>query len=303
MKAPSIYVIIVNWNGKKDTLECLSSLLLVRKQYPLLSVVIVDNDSKDGSPEEIKKHYPWAYCIHSDQNLGFAGGNNKGIAYALDHDADYIWLLNNDTIVDKNVLSMMSSFQDPVVGAVGSKIYFFKGHEYHHDRYKKKECGKVLWYAGGLIDWKNMLASHRGVDEVDDGQFDTQIETDFITGCSFCIRSEVIRKVGLLDESYFMYMEDLDYSLRIQKLGFKTVYNPCSVLWHKNASSSGGSGSSLHEYYQTRNRLKIGMTYAPFRTKCALLREGVRILTGASDIKKQAVSDFLRGMMGQKYEK
>ena len=302
MKFPSVYAIIVNWNGKADTLECLSSLAKVRNKYQLLSVVVVDNGSTDGSIREIKVKFPWVHCIDEGKNLGFSGGNNIGISYAEEKKAEYIWLLNNDTVVDTDVLSLLSSFQDTSVGAAGSKIYFYKGYEFHKNRYQQKDLGHVLWYAGGIIDWKNMLASHRGVDEVDKGQYESEMKTDFITGCSFFIRTSVIKQVGLLDESYFMYMEDLDYSLRIQRLGLKTVYNPASVLWHKNASSSGGSGSRLHEYYQTRNRLKIGMKYAPLRTKLALLREGVRILAGASSIKKRAVFDFLKGTMGQYHE-
>ena len=301
MNSASIFVIVVNWNGNTDTVECISSLAKVRTLFPLLSIVVVDNGSTDGSIAEVKKKFSWVHCIDVGKNLGFAGGNNIGITYAMEQRAEYIWLLNNDTVADTGVLSSLSSFKDPSVGAIGSKIYFSKGHEYHKTRYRKKNLGSVLWYAGGIIDWDNMLASHRGVDEVDIGQFDIEQETDFITGCSFFVRSDVLKKVGVLDESFFMYMEDLDLSLRIQKAGYKTVYNPHSVVWHKNASSSGGSGSTLHEYYQTRNRLKIGMKYAPLRTKVALLREGIRILMHSSPIKKQAVLDWMQGHMGKYY--
>lgn len=302
MKFPSVFAIILNWNGKTDTLECLSSLGVVRKKNPSLSVVVVDNGSTDGSVEEVTKKFPWAHIIDAGKNLGFSGGNNRGITYALKQDAEYVWLLNNDTVVDKNVLCSISSFRNPSVGAVGSKIYFYKGCEYHKGRYKKSDLGNVFWYAGGIIDWNNALASHRGVDEVDHGQFDVEVITDFITGCSFFIRTSVIKQIGLLDESYFMYMEDLDYSLRIQQAGFQTVYNPRSIVFHINASSSGGSGSSLHEYYQTRNRIRIGMKYAPPRTKVALLKEGFRILLKGTAIRKQAIFDAFRGRFGEYHE-
>jgi hypothetical protein len=302
MKFPSVYAIIVNWNGKADTLQCLSSLAKVRSKPQSLSVVVVDNGSTDGAIKEIKEKYPWGHCISVGKNIGFSGGNNIGITYAKEQKAEYIWLLNNDTVVGTNVLSAVRSFQDASVGAVGSKIYFYKGCEYHKGLCKKSDLGNVLWYAGGSIDWNNMLASHRGVDEVDHGQFDVEAKTDFITGCSFFIRTSVINQVGLLDESYFMYMEDLDLSLRIQRGGFITLYNPGSIVWHKNASSSGGPGSSLHEYYQTRNRLKIGMKYAPLRTKLALIKEGICVLAGAPSIKKRAVFDFIKGTTGQYHE-
>jgi len=302
MKVSSVYAIIVNWNRKTDTLRCLSSLEKVRNTYQTVSVVVVDNGSTDGSIREIADKFPWVRCIEAGKNLGFAGGNNIGITYGEEQKAEYLWFLNNDTVVDKNVLRALVSFRDPSVGAVGSKIYFYKGCEFHKNRYKKRDLGNVLWYAGGTIDWNNMLASHRGVDEVDRGQYDREVKTDFITGCSFFIRTSVIHQIGLMDESYFMYMEDLDFSLRIQRRGFKTVYNPASIVWHKNASSSGGPGSSLHEYYQTRNRLKIGMKYAPFRTKLALIKEGICVLAGAPSIKKRAVFDFIKGTTGQYHE-
>ena len=302
MKTPSIYAIIVNWNGKTDTLECLSTLGVVRENQPFLSVVVVDNGSTDGSVEEITKKFSWVHCIEAGKNLGFSGGNNRGITYAMKQNAEYVWLLNNDTVVDKNVLSAISSFRNPSVGAVGSKIYFYKGCEYHKGSYKKSDLGNVLWYAGGIIDWNNVLASHCGVDEVDHGQSDVEAKTDFITGCSFFIRTSVIKQIGLLDESYFMYMEDLDYSLRIQQAGFQTVYNPRSIVFHKNASSSGGSGSSFHEYYQTRNRIRIGMKYAPLRTKVALLKEGFYILLKGTAIRKHAIFDAFRGRFGKYHE-
>lgn len=302
MKSLSTCAIIVNWNGKTDTLECLSSLEVVRKLNPSLSVVVVDNGSTDGSQEAIASKFSWVNVITLKKNLGFAGGNNVGIEYALTQGAGYIWLLNNDTVVDKNVLSALSSFQDPLVGGVGSKIFFSKGREYHKDRYGAKDLGRVIWYAGGTIDWKNMLASHRGVDEVDHGQFEKEEKTDFITGCSFFIKADVVEKIGLLDDSYFMYMEDLDYSLRIQRFGLKTMYNPTSLVWHKNASSSGGSGSALHEYYQTKNRLRIGMKYAPPRTRAALLREAFRTLFMGPSIKRRAIIDWLLGRFGKSYE-
>lgn len=214
-----------------------------------------------------------------------------------------MWLLNNDTEVDKDVLSFLNVFDDPTVGACGSKIYFAPGHEYHNDRYAKEERGRVFWYAGGLVDWDNMYASHRGVDEVDHGQYDAPIETPFITGCSFVVRSDVVRRVGMLDDAYYLYLEDLDWSLRIQKAGYKTLYAPTSIVWHVNAGSSGRPGNPLHEYYFTRNRLLFGLRYAPLRTKVALLREGTKFLFGKSPIRRKAIIDALTGRFGKQYEK
>ncbi len=298
-----IYIVIVNWNGKKDTEACLNSLRRVTRHGNEMHVLVVDNGSSDDSVVYFQSRFPWIHIIPTGSNLGFTGGNNVGIQYALAHNADFVWLLNNDTIVDKNVLSFLDVFDDPKVGACGSKIYFAPGREYHNDRYTKDERGRVFWYAGGLVDWDNMYASHRGVDEVDHGQYDRPVETPFITGCSFIVRSEVVRKVGILDDAYYLYLEDLDWSLRIQKAGYKTLYAPTSIVWHVNAGSSGRPGNPLHEYYFTRNRLLFGLRYAPLRTKVALLREGARFIFGKAPLRKKAVLDALTGKFGKQYEK
>lgn len=298
----SVYAIIVNWNGVADTLVCLQSLQNVNESYAGLTVVVVDNGSTNDSVSQIKKKFPGVHIIETGKNLGFTGGNNIGMEYALKQNADYIWMINNDTVVDKNVLSFVSTFKDKAIGACGSKIYFAPGHEYHIDRYTDKERGKVIWYAGGLMDWDNIYASHRGVDDVDHGQYDEPLETPFITGCSFIVRADIVRSVGKLDDAYYLYLEDLDWSLRIQHAGYKTMYVPSSIVWHVNAGSSGKPGNPLHEYYFTRNRLLLGFRYAPFRTKFALVREAVRLFFGQSSVRRSAVLDALSGKFGKQYE-
>ena len=232
-------------------------------------------------------------------NLGFTGGNNQGIRQALKWGADAVWLLNDDVKVDKYALSeLVKSIYDVQVGAAVPKIYFYPGFEFHKERYSKRELGKVIWYAGGEIDWDNCIGKHRGVDEVDVGQFDKQTETEFATGCSILIKREAIEKVGLLNEKYFMYLEDLDYSMRLKQYGFKIVYQPKAAVWHKNAQSSG-VGDDLHDYFFTRNRLLFGFEYAPLRTKLALLRESGRIMMKGSMWQKQGVIDFYLRKFGK----
>jgi hypothetical protein len=294
--------VIVNWNGKDDTLACLATLKKVKKDGVALTVIVVDNGSTNDSVNVIKKAHPWVTLLATGENLGFTGGNNVGIKKALDLGCDLVWLLNNDTLVHPNVLSFVDAFKDERVGIVGSKIYFAPGYEYHHDRYKEDERGKVIWFAGGRIDWDNMYASHRGVDEVDRGQYDAPADTDFVTGCSLIVRREVLDKIGNLDDKYFLYSEDLDFCMRAKKAGWRLLYYPKSIVWHVNAGSSGGAGNELHEYYMTRNRLLVGMRYAPGRTKAALIREATRFLMSGSPVKKQAVSDFLLGKWGKQYE-
>jgi GT2 family glycosyltransferase len=301
LSTKKVFAIIVNWNGKADTDTCLSSLQKIDHKKTEFHIIVVDNGSTDGSLAELRRNHPDVTYIPVGENLGFTGGNNRGISHALNNKADYIWLLNNDTYVDKNVLSMLWAFDDPSVGAVTGKIYFAPHHEYHIDRYKEPERGKVIWYAGGIIDWHNMYASHRGVDEVDHGQYDNNGSTPYISGCSFMVRTDVVKKVGLLDDRYYLYLEDLDWSLRIQKSGYKTLFCPSSVLWHINAGSSGRPGNPLHEYYFTRNRLLLGFRYAPVRTKFALFREAIRFLF-SSPLKRKAVLDACFGRFGKQYE-
>lgn len=301
MNKPHVFAIIVNWNGKEDTKVCLRSLRKITKKDLLFDIIVVDNGSTNDSVAVLKKEFSEVVLLETGKNLGFTGGNNFGMQYALNHGADFVWLLNNDTFVDKNVLSCLSVFKDPKVGICGSKIYFAPDHEFHHDRYKTQERGKVFWYAGGLVDWANMYASHRGVDEVDRGQYDKVEPTSFITGCSMMIRRAVIDRIGLLDDRYYLYLEDLDFCLRTKKAGFELWYVPSSVLWHVNAGSSARPGNPLHEYYFTRNRLLLGSRYAGSRTKFALAREAMRFVLTGSPVRRKAVFDACFGRFGNRF--
>ena len=294
-----VFVIILNWNGASDTCACLASLEKSKVKSQKSKVIVVDNGSIDDSVATIRKNFPNVEVIETGKNLGFAGGNNIGIRRALEDGADFVWLLNNDTFVDTNALvSLVDAFKGDNVGVAGSKIYFAPGREYHHERYKEKDRGHVLWYAGGIIDWNNMYASHRGVDEVDKGQYGDVEETPFVTGCSMMVKKEVFEKIGLLDEKFFAYLEDLDFCLRARRAGYKFLYVPQSVIWHKNAGSSG-VGSDTHQYYMTRNRLLVGFRYAPMRTKLALAREALRFGLIGQSINRKAVVDALIGRWGK----
>lgn len=295
-----VAIILVNWNGKEDTLACLASLGKLITQNSKFKSIVVDNGSTDDSVVAIRKKFPNVDVIETGQNLGFAGGNNVGIRMALERGADFVWLLNNDTIVDKYALTtLVDAFGEHRAGIAGSKIYFSSGREYHKERYRQIDRGRVLWYAGGVIDWKNMYASHRGVDEVDKGQYDTMEETPFATGCSMIMRKEVIEAIGLLDEKLFLYFEDVDFCLRAKHRGWLSLYVPKSIVWHVNASSSGSSGSDTHQYYQTRNRLFMGIRYAPIRTKVALIREGIQYVMTGSSIRRKAILDALTWRIGK----
>ncbi len=291
-----VVIVTVNYNTEKDTLDLIESINKIRKDDFLIEVVVVDNGSKDkfALPKEYEKDI---LLIKSEINKGFSGGYNIGIKKALEKKADYVLIVNNDTIMDplmvKNLLKVLES--DAKIGAVTPKIYFAKGHEFHKDRYTKEELGRVFWYAGGYMDWKNVQSIHRGVDEVDNGQYDKTEKTDFASGCCILFKREVLDKVGLFDDKYFLYYEDADLNERIKKAGYKIYYVPPAVLVHVNASSSGGAGSLLQDYFITRNQMLFGMKYAPLRAKIALIRQSLKLLQSGRPNQKKAIKDFYLG--------
>lgn len=288
-----IDIIILNWNGAGFIKDCLASVASVVKTNFSLETIVVDNASTDDSAKTIRESFPWVKLLVNKENLGFAQGNNIGIEYALKNGADYIMLLNNDTIVDKNLIEELVKMgeNDGTIGILGPKIYFAKGYEFYKNRYQEEDKGKVIWYAGGIIDWDNILASHRGVDEVDSGQYDKVGETDYVSGCCLIVKRKVFEKVGFLDPKYYLYYEENDFEQRAKKDGFKIVYVPKAFLWHLNAASSS-SGSKLQEYYIARNRLLFGMHFAPIRAKIALLKESLKTLINGNYWTKKGILDF-----------
>ncbi|MBI2268183.1 MAG: glycosyltransferase family 2 protein [Candidatus Blackburnbacteria bacterium] len=298
-----VFAVILNWNRKQDTIECLESIKKLTISGFQFSVVVVDNGSMDGSWEvlqSIKLPRIDYHFIENKENLGYAGGNNVGMKYALDAGADYVLVLNNDTIVSRDLVAnfLNAAEEHKEVGIFSPKIYFAPGFEFHQERYKKDETGRVIWYAGGKFDWKNILGTNRGVDEVDKGQYNKRIKIDFATGACMFIRRELLEAVGLFDEKYFLYLEDVDLSSRAKRHNWKILYLPKAQLWHK-VSRSSGIGSQLNDYYITRNRLLFGRRYASFRAKIALFREALVLLVFGREWQKIGVADFLLGKFGR----
>ena len=284
----------MNFNTDNDTHDLLRSLEKAHTTGFKLEVIVVDNGSKTEFQLEPQEKNDNIIFIRSNSNTGFSGGNNIGIREALKRRADYVLAVNNDTIVHpdmiKNLLETLDS--DPKIGVTVPKIYFAKGREFHIDRYKPNELGKVFWYAGGFTDWANVKSIHRGVDDVDHGQYDKIEQVTFATGCCMCFKREVLEQVGVFDDRYFLYYEDADLNERIQRAGYKIYYVPAAVLIHVNAASSGGAGNVLQDYFITRNQMLFGMTYAPLRTKLALLRQSIRYLLTGRPMQKRAIQDY-----------
>lgn len=302
-KTPSVSIIILTTNALAMTKEQLLDVAKLDVKGLNTECLVVDNGSKDGTEEAIKNYklpnmkYKF---IQSGANLGFAGGNNVGIKDALRRNFDYIILMNNDLILPKDIVTKLVGYMEksPEVGIASPKMYFAKGYEFHKDRYKESEKGKVFWYAGGIIDKDNVYTTHRGVDEVDRGQYNGIEETDVANGACVIIRKQVFKKIGLLDHSFFLYWEDADFSERAKRAGFKVMYYPETCMWHKVSASTGGSGSPTNDYFLTRNRFFYSMRYSSLRTKFAVLRDTIRIIFIGRTWQKWGAFDALIGRKG-----
>lgn len=268
---PKVFIIILNWNNWADTKECLKSL--ENNDYPNCEVVVVDN----GSDEKLQITNAEIKVIYNKENLGFSGGNNVGIEYALKNNADYVLLLNNDTIVSDDFLEKLVSTgeADEKIGFLGPKIYFLC-HAVPDTVSKAcqaptlasrqgRSLAEKIWFAGGEINWLYNKGTMRGCGEIDNGQYNspTLQETEYITGCCLLAKREALEKIGLMPDEYFLYYEDADWSLRARRAGFKTVFVPAAKIWHK-CSKSAVEGSPSYIYYHSRNGLILAQKFAPW---------------------------------------
>jgi GT2 family glycosyltransferase len=235
-------IIVLNWNGKQDTLECLTSLQAI--DYPNYEIIVVDNGSQDGSVKAIRQEFKTVTIVENPVNLGFAEGNNMGISYALFTDSDYIFLLNNDTIVDPQILNcfLSASQSYPQAGIFGAKIYLF-------------HVPQQIWYAGAKWNRKTGRFSHIGIHQTEDHLSWNQVqETPYACGCALVIKAEVVRKIGLLDRRYFLMWEEADWCFRSRAAGYTCLVVPDALVWHKVSASFQGI-SLLWTYFYERNRL------------------------------------------------
>lgn len=291
-------ILIVNYNSASELLEVAAQLekeVKLPQNFAKKLYILENGSTKAGEWETLQKlkEFPDVNLFISEKNLGFAHGNNFLLEKAKADNPDYFLFLNPDTLVDKNFLIELLKPMDSIaslqndIGLASPKIYFAKGFETHPERYAKSDLGRVIWYAGGIIDWNNVVGYHKDVDEVDETiedrkwKMDTEdgrltVETDFCTGCCLLATKKALEKLGGFDENYFLNLEDLDLSLRAQRAGFKTVYVPGAIIWHKNAVSKGGTGSKIEDYYQTRSRLIFAFRYASLKVKVLLLWQLLR---------------------------
>jgi GT2 family glycosyltransferase len=238
---PRVVIIILNWNGIIDTLACLESVRQL--DYANHKVVVVDQNSDDGSRESIANQYPEVTLIRNEDNLGFATGNNIGIRHAMDRGADYIVLLNNDTIVRPTFLTALvaAAREHPDFDVFGPKIVF-------------DSDPNVIWAAGSHIDWQKATCIQRGYQEIDRGQYDTTVEVNALSGCAMMISSTAFQTVGLLDDRFFAYYEETDWCARAKKAGLRILYVPTAVVRHKVSRTIGPSSPAI-AFYMVRNNL------------------------------------------------
>lgn len=237
-----VAIIILNWNGRDDTLACLKSLS--RLDYPNFQIIVVDNHSSDDSVVAVKSAYPNLTLLETGENLGYVGGNNVGLEFAQQQNFDFALLLNNDTEVDPQFLQMLvnSAEADPTVGIVGPTIYYF-------------DAPQTIWSAGGAIDWRQGVTRMVGLNETDHGQFGQVAQpVDFVTGCALLIKMPVVAQIGALDHRFFAYYEETEWCVRAARHGYKVMHVPTAKIWHKISIQAREASPMVH-YYMTRNRL------------------------------------------------
>jgi GT2 family glycosyltransferase len=251
----STAIIILNWNSREMTANCIRSVRAM--EAPSYDIIVVDNASTDGSAQYLAHEFPQIAVLPQSRNLGFAAGCNVGMRHALAKGAEYMLLLNNDTYVARDFLSeLLAPMEaDSKTAAVCSKIYF-------------ADRPDLLWYAGGDFNPWTGTSKHRGYKQIDRRQFDEQQDITAATGCAMLVRSKAVREVGLFDEQFWCYAEDLDWSLRFLKRGYRLGFAPKARVWHYDGATSVksmGSGShAIKQFYSTRNMVFVARKHVPW---------------------------------------
>jgi len=247
----TLAVVVLSWNGVALTLDTLRSLAACRVPDSWrLRTLVVDNASSDGSPERVRAEFPDVDLLALAENRRFAGGNNEGLKKALDGGADAVMLLNNDVIADpKMIEKLLAALEEqPGAGAAAPLIYF-------------APPGDRIWYGGGRCRPWLAHSSHRGLRERDRGQYRSIEDTGYLTGCCLLATAEAWRKVGFLDERYFIYAEDADWCLRARAAGFRLLFVPTARLWHRvSASSANATGGGAMNAWKVYQRLRANVT-------------------------------------------
>ncbi|MCX8073401.1 MAG: glycosyltransferase family 2 protein [Candidatus Binatia bacterium] len=292
--APKVAIVVLNWNGYENTIACLESLQ--RLNYPSFEVIVVDNGSRVDPTSAIREQFPAVKCIRLARNLGYTGGNNAGIRCALDAGADYVFVLNNDTVVEPDVLhwAVRAAERDPRIAAVGVKILAW-------------DDPTRIWVAYGYVTYRQGLVRLIGYYWPDDFRFTEERDVDWVPGTAMLLRREALLDVGLFDDAYFAYHEDVDWCTTARRKGYRVVFAPQGRILHKGHGSSGGRRFvSVRQYLAGRNMVlfvqKHGNVFQ--RAKFACFQLGTlplqylrRALTGEQEgvrLKVRGMLDALR---------
>jgi GT2 family glycosyltransferase len=250
-----LVAVVLNWNGGEDTLCSLASL-------GGIETICVDNGSTDGSADEVARRFPRVDLIRTGVNLGFAGGNNVGIRRALDRDADWVLLLNQDAVAEPGLREALErgAAARPDAGVLACKVLF--------------EDGETVMYAGASFNtWLGYSGRRRGFGQPD--RFHERRDVERADGAAMAISRPLVERVGPLDELLFLYVEDVELSLRARVAGFAVVFVPDAVVRHRGSASTGGSASTTNLYYSTRNTIVVVERYSPLPAGLRALRRGV----------------------------
>lgn len=241
-QSPLVVIIILNYNRPLDTVECINSLQQI--DYPYYRILLIDNCSTDNSIEVFRKKLNQVEIYTTKENVGYTGGVNFGLKIAEKFESEYILLLNNDTIVEKDFLtSLVSAVESDISTAAACGTILCE--------HKRNE----IWYAGGKLIRLRGLAVHNGKKKLFNQQGDKKpVYTSFITGCSILLRAKYLEEIGYVDDRFFMYLDDIELSSRIQDKGYKLLYVPNSIIYHKVFNESE---SPFKLYYSVRNRLLL----------------------------------------------
>jgi len=226
MSVPHVFAVVTNWNGLEDTTECIESLL--QSKYENLSIVIVDNGSTDGCAEILSQRFPTIPQVQTGQNAEVTAAYNKGLEYALLHDADYLLMLNNDTTLHADMIRHLvdTAQAKPQIGVLTPKIYYY-------DR------PDVIWFAGARCHPWDFGAYDRGEGAIDSPSNNSTRETEYAWACGMLFSRELLEEIGLFDTRFWLYYDDVDICLRARKAGYKIWYVPEAKMWHKVSGSTG----------------------------------------------------------------
>lgn len=289
MNEPKVGIVVLHWSGVNNTRQCLKSLQAV--EYSNARIYLIDNASLDQGGAKLKMEFSGTVqFIQNERNLGYAGGNNAGIKRALEDGCDFVLIINNDTVAKPDFLNQLikAALADPKIGMVGPKILY-------------SDPPNKIWFAGGRLNWHSgVRVGHVGVGETDHGQHDQSGQTNWLTGCCLLVRSGLIEKVGLLPEKYFLYFEDIDWSVAAQRAGWRLAFEPKGVIWHAEASEAE-SVSPKKFYYQARNYLMFVKRYANWRQRMVfglffIVYYGSLLVRNILSGRNQANSMFWRGV-------